>query len=221
MARGAVLESRGSGSLKLRDRAERAENDYYPTPPAATLAFLLAEEPRLRRFPLIWEPAAGHGAMVDVMAAEGYRVHASDLVDRGRGFEVRGIRAFERAPAPAMVTNPPFLLANDGTWIWEYVRLRLDYMALLLPLEFFATRRGYALFQGNPPARLWQLGWKVDFTGGGSPVSNHQWAVWDRERAGLGTVVDVLARPPGVSNVPPEIEAPLSAQSLLPLEARP
>ena len=53
--------------------------DLYETPPCATEALL-----RVERLPhWVWEPAAGRGAIVNVLRAHGHAAIASDIVDYG------------------------------------------------------------------------------------------------------------------------------------------
>jgi hypothetical protein len=59
----------------------REKDDFYPTPPEGTQALLAVEKfdgP-------IWEPACGAGDMSRELAAGGYEVISTDLVDRGYG----------------------------------------------------------------------------------------------------------------------------------------
>jgi hypothetical protein len=85
-------------------------NDFYETPPEATLALL-----RIESLPIqIWEPACGRGAIVDVLRAAGHKVFASDLVDYGTPIMWR-LDFLEELRAPegtqCILTNPPYKLA--------------------------------------------------------------------------------------------------------------
>lgn len=106
-------------------------DDLYETPVEATRA-LLANYPVPR---CVWEPACGPGAIVRELRATGRRVYATDLVDyrerrcpdseHGRDF------LMEHEPigtATAIVTNPPFKLAD------EFIRhgLHLDLPVIVL-----------------------------------------------------------------------------------------
>jgi len=211
-----IVEARGSGGIKTVAKPDRFPHDFYPTPESAAMAFVIAEEWRLRDFPLIWEPAAGDGAFVDVLEREGLKVHASDKIDRGRGYQIQPLEAFRTAPAKAMATNPPFSLCNDLTWLRSWDLLQLDYMALLLPLEFFASDRGVQIYDQMPPQRRYEMGWRVDFKAMGNPVSNHQWAVWDRKFTGTRCAIRTVPRPFGTLNVPTsDLPAPESPQQEL------
>jgi hypothetical protein len=84
--------------------------DAYPTPPAAVEALL-----RVERLPhCIWEPAAGRGAIVNVLRDRGHAVIASDIVDYG--FPLHFVGDFlKQTKAPigteATVTNPAYRIA--------------------------------------------------------------------------------------------------------------
>jgi len=163
------------------DAVPRERLDFYPTPPEATRAILRAELPRLRAFPAVWEPAAGDGAMVREMRVCGLEVVASDLVDRGCGATVRDFYEWDAAPAPAILTNPPFAECNTGRWIAHALDvLDVDYMALLLPWVFPGAASRAALWSRHPPARVYLMRWRVDFTGAGAPPMLNGWFVWDR-----------------------------------------
>jgi hypothetical protein len=58
--------------------SERAD-DLYETPPAAVLALLATVSLPHR----VWEPAAGRGAIVEVLRSAGHDVVASDIRDHG------------------------------------------------------------------------------------------------------------------------------------------
>jgi hypothetical protein len=63
--------------------ARSIERDHYPSPDWVVAA--LAEHVDLNGL-LVWEPAAGNGAMVEALRCAGCaRVYASDIVDYGNG----------------------------------------------------------------------------------------------------------------------------------------
>lgn len=105
---------------KRMDNARHSKADRalesYPTPPEAVLALMGVEA--LPKH--CWEPACGHGNIVNVIRESGRSCLASDLVDRGcpdsrwpvdftSNEDVWTISAgFD---AKAIITNPPFSLA--------------------------------------------------------------------------------------------------------------
>lgn len=171
------------GEAVYADSLPREKDDFYPTPPEPTRAFLHAENDRLRQFPLIWEPAAGDGAMVREMRDEGHKVHASDMVDRGFRAQVRSFYDFDLLDAPsiAIVTNPPFKDCDGAApWLWHALdTLRVDYMALLLPWKWPCAAGKASIWTSYPPARVYLMRWRIDWTGAGANPSNDAWYVWD------------------------------------------
>lgn len=177
-------EAREDGGLP------READDFYPTPAEPTRAFIAAERNRLGLAGEIWEPAAGDGAMLREFRAAGLPCVGSDLVDRGAGALLRDWFAFTRATrlSGTVVTNPPFAPCNaDPGWVRHGMeRLGLEYMALLLPLGWPGAAKRAGLWRDWPPARLYLMRWKIDFTGQGAPPMLNAWFVWDR-RAAPGT----------------------------------
>lgn len=184
------------GSFEKSDSGlEREKDDFYPTPPEPTRAFLHAEIDRLRDFNRIWEPAAGDGAMAREIEALGIEVAMSDLVDRGAGAIIRNFYDFSEAPAAAIVTNPPFQECNkDPGWVRHALeRLGVDYMALLLPVNWTGASGRAALWADFTPARVYIMRWRIDFTGQGAPPMLNAWFVWEKRHEGE-TILRMLDR---------------------------
>ncbi|KFH18588.1 hypothetical protein ELZ19_09770 [Brucella abortus] len=176
----------------------REKNDFYPTPAEPTRAFLNAELQRLRDFPSIWEPAAGDGAMVRELESLGFRVHASDLIDRGCDAEIRSFYDYSEAPCPAIFTNPPYQECGWGNgkarWLFHALdTLNVEYMALLLNWNWPGAAGLGPFWQRFPPARVYIMRWKIDFTGQGAPPMLNGWFVWDKAARGE-TVLRTLDR---------------------------
>ena len=72
---------------------EREANDYYATEPKA--AWLLMEVESFS--PYIWECACGEGHLAKEFIKAGYHVYATDIVNRGYGFQ----QDFLTSPPPA------------------------------------------------------------------------------------------------------------------------
>lgn len=173
------------GEAVLSSEVPREKDDFYATTPEAIVSFIAYEGAQLLDFLGVWEPAAGDGAIVRPLREFGLGVLASDLVDRGCDALITSFYDFgPHAPSCAIVTNPPFKETNwrdaKGRWLYHALDvLKVDYMALLLPISAFVAG-GFAEFWANhAPARVYLMRWKLDFTGEGSPPSNHCWYVWD------------------------------------------
>lgn len=186
------------GNIVKADVLEREKDDFYPTPPEPTRAFLHAEIDRLRDFGTIWEPAAGDGAMVREMEALGLTVRASDLIDRGCDADIRSFYDFPVAPSPAIVTNPPFAECGWGNgkarWLKHALEtLDVEYMALLMNWSWPGAGGLAPFYAAHPPARVYLMRWKIDFTGQGAPPMLNGWFVWDKAWEGE-TVLRMLDR---------------------------
>jgi hypothetical protein len=177
---------------------ERERNDFYPTPPEPTRALLHAEIARLRDFGLIWEPAAGDGAMAREMESVGLKCLKSDLIDRGCGAHIADFYSYDQPPAGAIVTNPPFSECGWGNGKARWLKhaldvLDVDYMALLLNWSWPGAGGLAPFWAAHPPARVYLMRWKIDFTGQGAPPMLNGWFVWDRAHSGE-TVLRMLDR---------------------------
>lgn len=187
------------GEIIKIDALEREPDEFYPTPPEPTRAFLATELERLREFYLIWEPAAGDGAMVREMRALGLNVYHSDLVDRGCDATIRDFYSYQPPHWPkAIVTNPPFAECGWGNgkarWLYHALDvLGVEYMALLLNWTFPGAGGLAPFWAKHPPARVYLMRWKIDFTGQGAPPMLNGWFVWDKKHKGE-TVLRMLDR---------------------------
>lgn len=160
--------------------APREKDDFYPTPPEPTRALLNAEKQHIAGC-AIWEPAAGDGAMAAEIAKAGHSVFCSDLIDRNCNAEIKSFYDYKSPPQghESIITNPPFKECNSGEWIRHALEvLRVPYMALLLPLNWPGAASRAALWQKHPPARVYLMQWRIDFTGKGAPPMLNCWFVW-------------------------------------------
>lgn len=181
-----VVEMLDGTLAKSDEGLAREKDDFYPTPPEPTRALLHAELSRLQQFDGIWEPACGDGAMVRELQSVGLTTYASDLVQRGAAEIVRSFYDYRIAAFPAIVTNPPFALCNeDPGWVRHALEnLGVEYMALLLPVNWVGAQGRATLWSEFPPARVYVMRWRIDFTGQGAPPMLNAWFVWDRQHVG-------------------------------------
>lgn len=194
-----VVELLDGTLVKSDDGLEREKDDFYPTPPEPTRAFLHAEIDRLREFDGIWEPSCGDGAMLRAMRAVGLETYGSDLIDRrGVADVVRDFYAFRYPAFPAIVTNPPFSECSWGNGKARWLRHALDaldveYMALLMNWSWPGAGGLAPFWAEHPPARVYLMRWKIDFTGQGAPPMLNAWFIWDRKHQGE-TVLRMMDR---------------------------
>jgi hypothetical protein len=176
-----------SGRHPLVDRGL----DCYETPACAVEALL-----RVERLPRrVWEPAAGGGAIVQVLREYGYTVTASDLIDYGGLDFVGDFLAETKMPGccEAILTNPPFQII--GRFIEHALDLspRVIVLARLALLESvrrteILEHRGLArvhCFRDRLPM-MHRAGWAGRRSTSAIPFA---FFVWDRDHKGP-TVID-------------------------------
>ena len=169
------------GKGHTRKNGGREKDDFYPTPPCSTEALLSVE-----RFPsMVWEPACGDGAISRVFEAFGHEVVSTDLVDRGFGIARRDFLMEQELAAPAIVTNPPFKLADE--FVLHALHLGATKVAILARLAWLeGSRRKDSLWCRTPIARIWvfskrQTLWRGDdpnAKGKGGAIA-FAWFVWE------------------------------------------
>lgn len=174
----------------IPDKENREKDDFYPTPPEGTEALLKVE-----RFDgLIWECACGDGAISKVLEAHGYDVLSTDLVDRGYG-EPRVDFLMERvSPAPNIVTNPPFKLAQQ--FVEHALSLTTGKVAILARLSWLESVERREMFIGTPLARVWIFSKRLHIlrrgvieklSSGGGMIA-FAWYVWEHGHEGKPTL---------------------------------
>jgi hypothetical protein len=176
-----------SGSHTFADRGA----DLYETPPVATEALLRVEQLPHR----IWEPAAGRGAIVEVLRARGRAVIASDVIDRGYPLDfVRDFLTVAKAPAgvDCILANPPFQI------IAQFAGHALDlvpHVVLLARLAFLESERrtdilehrglrAVHVFRNRLPM-MHRDGWTGPRA---SSAIAFAWFCWSRDHAGLAVI---------------------------------
>lgn len=172
---------------------DRQAEDFYATPPKHTRELLLRE-----RFlgDVIWEPSCGEGAISEVLKAEGYRVHSTDLVDRGYG----SVEDFLTASPPPgrfdIVTNPPYgrnVIRKYQEKCLEHLEAQPDgsKVALLMRLMTMATTWRKPMYERWRPKfyvfsnRIGMVKAGVEYDGG---MVDYMWVVFEKGKVGRSTV---------------------------------
>jgi hypothetical protein len=172
-----------SGSHTFAERGD----DLYETPPCATEALLRVEQLPVQ----VWEPAAGRGAIVNVLRARGHTVATNDIVDYGFPLDsVADFLTVTQAPAgvDCVLTNPPFQI------IGKFVIHALDLaprVIMLARLAFLETQRRTEILERRGLARVHVFrnrlpmmhrdGWTGPRA---SSAVAFAWFVWDRSHVG-------------------------------------
>jgi hypothetical protein len=204
-----------AGGRSSASKTERRGNDFYPTPPTVTRALLAVEQHSLRAavgLGSVWEPCGRGGAIIRELTAAGYDTLGTDIVaDPDNLVEQQDLLTSRRALGLAVVTNPPFALAEPmiSHLLGDCANggLAVEWCALLLKATFWHASSRSPLFRRYRPQRIRALNWRPDFLDQGAPTMEVMWCVWDRRSAQLGTQYSVLAPPsaPGLLDV---IESP-------------
>lgn len=187
-AGGASMGLHRAGFMTGSER-KRHDRDFYRTPPAATCALLdfLCWLPPHTRF---WEPAAGDGAILDVLRRRGYSAHGSDIEPQAEGIVRRNFLAddppHEVGDCAFVITNPPFVLAE--AFIRRAARLPcIEGFAFLTKAQFWHAAKRAPLFRAYPPSYVLALTWRLNFLEGlkkangepyDAPAMDCIWNVW-------------------------------------------
>ena len=180
-----------SCQVQRHTHAERGL-DLYQTPAVAVQALLRVEKIPHR----VWEPAAGRGAIVNVLRATGREGIASDIADYGEATHFAGRDFLLERKAPdgceGIITNPPFMLVE------RFVAHALELcplVILLLRLAFLESERRCGILEGRGLARVHVFrrrlpmmhrdGWEGRKANSGMAFA---WFVWDRAHTGPTTI---------------------------------
>lgn len=144
---------------------------------------------------VLWEPACGPGSIVGSLRAAGHRVVATDLVDYGCPDSSARVDFLMEQRAPdgvqAIVTNPPFKLANQ--FVAHGLRL-VPKVVMLLRLAFLEGTGRAPIMDGGALARVYVFRNRLPMmhrAGRGTFVAKTNssamafaWFVWDRGHEG-------------------------------------
>lgn len=171
----------------------RHPDDFYATPPWATIA-ILKYLPKFRR---AFDPCAGDGAILKTLRdvyPKSVEVWGMEIdKDRAKAAGVpRGdALSSEWIPTPDLVlTNPPYKLAM------EFVQKALvevipgGTVAMLMRLNWLASQKRGAFLRANTPA-VYVLPRRPSFTGKGTDACDYAWMVWQDLTPSTVTILDV------------------------------
>ena len=162
---------------------ERKTDDFYETPSWCVEAILPHIPDRVHH---IFEPSAGKGAFLAVLAAAGYGVFGIDINEyRPLNILKQDFLAKDYAPsswADAVIGNPPYNKSVDFIQkSLDVMRPKQGFVAMLLP-ETWDCAKGRRHLLGDCPVfaakvvLTRRIKW---FEGEGSPSTNHAFYCWD------------------------------------------
>lgn len=172
------------------DGKPREINDYYATHPQAVRDFLTA----LKRDNVIlnnniWECACGEGHMANVFVENGYKVYATDLINRGYG----GIHNFLKTEFPYygdIFTNPPFKLAEEFAYKGNELLTDNNLFGLFVKIQFLESKSRKELFEKYPPKYIYvyserqQCSMNGDFENLKAKTQAYIWVIWEKDYKG-------------------------------------
>jgi len=173
-----------TGSSEKRRETE----DFYPTPPYATIKLLEKEE----FLGTIYEPACGDGAISKILKDKypTQKIYSTDLIDRGYGekmdldFLTHDFKDFK---PDNIITNPPYKLAQE--FIEKSLELADFKVAMLLKLNFLEGQKRYQLFKSTPLKNVYIFSKRLSFDKGnekgkGNGLLAYAWYVWEKDYVG-------------------------------------
>jgi len=173
-----------------RNDGERETNDFYPTPPSATMALLEREKFDGN----IWECACGKGAISEVLIENGYDVISTDLIERGYGIgniDFMQNDLFQKLEMQDnIITNPPFKYALE--FVMQAKKIARNKIAFLLKTVFLESVVRYDMFQDTefPLKTVYQFSRRLILHKYGTPKPKggglvcYAWFVWDKNYKG-------------------------------------
>ena len=176
----------------------RAADDFYETPVEGVTRLLDRPDLAPSTNAVIWECAAGRGAISNVLTERGYTVHSTEL--RDRGFGKTGVD-FLKAERPdtkghplVILTNPPFQFDID--FIKHSLELLHDGEScyFLLRLSFLEGQKRQQFFEKQNPEVVAVFGKRITCNRGGADVGSGQgavafaWFKWTKGYVGKTTV---------------------------------
>jgi hypothetical protein len=198
---------RGNDRSPLKSR----KDDLYETPGVAVRALLSVET--LPQY--IWEPACGPGNIVNELHFAGHDVFSTDLVDYGCPGQLSGIDFLMLRSVPeqgeacsAIVTNPPFKLANEFV---AHALTLAPKVVMLLRLAFLESERRTPILDNGLLRRIYvfrkrlpmmhRAEWAGRKANSGMAFA---WFVWDRVGAGPTTIQRISWEPFADKELTPE-----------------
>lgn len=187
-------------------KEKRQTNDFYETPPWLTRAVMPLLAPMLPKDPLILEPAAGAGAIIDVVddyltkAGKTPDIHACDIAPRRDDIaqvDFLNPHYYRNGKVVVLgescnnydlvITNPPYLTAQDFI---RYSRAWLapdgaGLIAMLLRINFLGSQKRAKWMRANVPHILAvspkRPRFSISPTTGklGSDATEYAWFIWD------------------------------------------
>ena len=156
---------------------KRQINDWYPTPPDVTEAFMNYID--IDKNTPVWEPCAGDGSMLSVISqyttciGTDLSPQRSDISQHNFLTDIPN----NISKDSMIITNPPFNIAEKI--IRHTFESGFTKLALVLKSTYFHASSRTKLFEEYKPTKVLPLNWRPDFLGMGSPTMEVSWFYWE------------------------------------------
>lgn len=159
-------------------RKKKDPLDFYETPPEAIHAIC----DRVAFSGLILEPAAGNGAIVEVLRGYHYQIMCSDIVQYG--FPLDAVGDFLTWPdyvtVDWVVTNPPYNQAE--AFVRKALEITTKGVAMLMRLAFLEGQKRYKMFveEHLNPTDVYVFSNRITCDPDGVAQVCFAWFIWDK-----------------------------------------
>ena len=200
----AGYDNKGGYNGYSKNNSERAENDFYATPPEEVINILNYEP--LEEGQIVLEPCCGMGHMIqgidthikDKGLIGKVKVVGTDLIDRGNTDPriVQGLDFFSETypfsnKADVIIMNPPYDIIERFTLkAFE----RADKIIMLARTQFAESQSRYEnIFKDNPPTKIYQYVDRIacykngDFSKKQSSAQAYAWFVFEPKKTNVIT----------------------------------
>lgn len=192
-------DSKGQYNGYNKNNSERADNDFYATPPEEVYNILRYEP--IKEGQIVLEPCFGMGHMMmgidrflkENRLEQSVKVFGTDLIDRG-SLDPRTVTGLDflsddypfKDKADVIVMNPPYDLIEEFT----LKALKISKKVIVLARTQFAESktRYENIFQTNPPSRIYQYVDRIacykngDFSKKQSSAQSYSWFIFEPYR---------------------------------------
>ena len=160
---------------------DRQNEDYYATDPKAIDALLSMEKFQHN----VWEIACGEGHLAKRLEHYGHKVLASDLIDRGFGYQVDFLTCHTACHGD-IITNPPFQIAQA---MIERSLSLIDpgaKAAFFLKLLFLEGQKRRKFYDATPPKNIYVFSKRIKCAKNGefdkvqASAVAYAWFVWEK-----------------------------------------
>ena len=176
------------GKKKTPKISVREVHNFYATHPSVTHDILREESFNAE----VLEPFCGSGSMAKVIRQHGYKVRASDIVDRGYG-EIEDFFSLTVEDGKYdIISNPPYCDALNDI-ILKCVHICKNKVALLLPFRYLSGQARFNdIYSTIPPSRVYVYIQRIAIAknaeffkyDAGANMEIYAWYVWEKGHIG-------------------------------------